>query len=71
MYRLRDMSNDEVTGSFYGSELQGVRVNPDQLWKIEKILKTRGKGNNKEYLVKWLHYPSKFNSYVKARDIEQ
>ena len=39
------------------------------LWKVENVLKTKGKGRNKQYFVKWLHWPSKFNSWVKATDV--
>jgi hypothetical protein len=38
-------------------------------WKIEKILKTKGTGNNKHYFIKWLHWPKKFNSWISARDV--
>ena len=38
-------------------------------YKIKKILKTKGKGNNKQYFVKWLHWPKKFNSWISARDV--
>jgi hypothetical protein len=31
-----------------------------------KFLKKRGQGNNVHYLVKWLGYPIKFNSWVSA-----
>ena len=67
MYRLQDMANDDVTGTFYESELQKIMVDSDQLWKIEKILKTKGTGKNKLYLVKWQNYPSKMNAYGKHR----
>ena len=38
-------------------------------YKIKKILKTKGKGNNKQYFVKWLHWSKKFNSWISARDV--
>ena len=44
-------------------------VKPEKKWKIEKIVKTRGKGRNKQYFVKWLHWPKKFNSWISARDV--
>ena len=45
IYRLKDFHDEEIKGTFYQSELQKVRN--DDIWKIEKILKTKGKGNNK------------------------
>jgi hypothetical protein len=38
-------------------------------YKIKKILKTKGKGSNKQYFVKWLHWLKKFNSWISARDV--
>ena len=40
------------------------------MYEIEKILKKRGKGKNVQYLVKWLGYPNKFNSWVSNRQFQ-
>ena len=69
VYRLVDFNNEEIRGTFYQAELQKVEVRDDDLWKVEKILKTRGKGRNKQHFVKWLHWPKKFNSWIPARDV--
>ena len=65
VYRLKELLGEEIRGTFYQSELQNVEVSPDQFWKVETVLKRRGKGRNKQYFVKWKYYPSKFNSWVK------
>ena len=39
------------------------------VYKIEKILKTRVRKGQKEYLVKWLGYPSEQNSWVPESDM--
>ena len=70
IYRLKDMQNAPIQGTFYESELQRVSVEPNQLWKVEKVLRSKGKGSHKQYLVKWKYYPSKFNSWVKASDMK-
>ena len=45
-------------------------VNDDSsVSKIEKMLKTRVKKGQKEYLVKWLGYPSEQNSWVPESDM--
>ena len=70
IYRLKDFRDEEINGTFYQSELQKVDVwDDDILQKIEKILKTKGKGNNKQYFIKWLHWPKKFNSWIYVRDV--
>ncbi|XP_041350819.1 uncharacterized protein LOC121369811 [Gigantopelta aegis] len=61
---------DEILGTFYQPELQQIDAKEDNLWKVEKILKTRGRGLNKEHYVKWLNWPNKCNSWVKASDVE-
>jgi hypothetical protein len=70
LYRIKDYNNDEITRTFYQSKLQKINipVGEDQMWKLEKILKTIGTRQNKQYFVKWLHWPNKFNSWVKASD---
>ena len=69
IYRLKDICDEEIKGTFCQSELQKVDIRDDDMWKIEKIMKTKGKGNNKQYFVKWLHWPNKFNSWISARDV--
>ena len=49
-------------------ELQKV-IKPDDVYEVEKTLKKRGRGRNVQYLVKWLGYPNKFNSWVSASEI--
>ena len=58
-----------MKGTFYDKELQKV-VKEDDIYEVEKIVKKRGKGKNLQYLVKWLGYPDKFNSWVPASDIK-
>ena len=48
---------------------KSIYFSDDDIWKIEKILKTKGTGNNKHYFIKWLHWPKKFNSWIFARDV--
>jgi hypothetical protein len=47
-YRLKDFHDEEIKGTFYQSELQKVDLRDDDMWNIEKILKTKGKGNQDE-----------------------
>ncbi|MCG8113702.1 MAG: chromo domain-containing protein [Candidatus Thiodiazotropha taylori] len=71
VYRLKDLQGEEVKGTWYNSELLPLTSDPDKIsYKIEKVLKTRGRQRNKQYFVKWKYYPKKFNSWVKASDIE-
>ena len=62
------MNNEPIEGIFYETELQKV-INEDEVFKIERILKTRVRNKIKEVYVKWLGYSDKFNSWVIASDV--
>jgi hypothetical protein len=66
MYTLRDSSGHKVEGRFYQDELQKV-IKTDNVYRIEHVLKERGKGRHKQYLVKWMGYPE--TSWISASDI--
>ena len=69
VYKLKDYDQEELSGTFYKEELQKV-IKEDDVYEVEKILKTRGKGKNKEVYVKWLGYPAKFNSWIPASEVK-
>ena len=64
VYTLKDYNNDPILGYFYEGERQKAFVNEDTVYKIENILKSRKRRGCKEVLVKWLGWPSKFNSWI-------
>ena len=53
-----------LDGIFYEQELQKVKIT-DEVYIIEKVLKTKKVKGKTEYLVKWRGFPDKFNSWVK------
>ena len=67
IYELIDLFGEDLDGFFYDQEL--IQVGKERMteeFQIEEILETRGRGRNKEHLVKWVGYPKKFNSWIKA-----
>ena len=68
VYKLKDLNNEPIEGIFYETELQKV-INEDEVFKIERILKTKVRNKIKEVYVKWLGYSNKFNSWVIASDV--
>ena len=60
-YGLVDYADEDIKGKFYAEELQKV---VKQVFKIEKVLRTRKKAGKIEYYVKWVGYPDKFNSWT-------
>ncbi len=68
-YELKSMHDHEIIeGGFYANELQLIQGN---VYKIEKILKSRKRNNILEYYVKWLDFSNDHNSWIKASDIVQ
>jgi len=60
--KVQDYHGEEIKGSFYMEEVQ--KVNKPEEYRIEKVLRTRRANNRKEYFVKWVGYPDKFNEWV-------
>lgn len=71
VYKIHDLKNETIIGTFYEKELQKVNYNPYLIHKIDKILRYRLKGNRKEAFVKWRGYPSKFNSWIPFSSVQQ
>ena len=67
LYKLEDLAGEDILGSFYPEEVQ--KVDKPEVFRIEKVLRYRGVGKNREALVKWLGYDNKFNSWVLASTI--
>ena len=68
LYTIKDSNNEPLRGRFYEFELQ--KVTPPEYYIVEEIIKTRGKGEKKEFFVKWRGYPASANSWIKASDVE-
>jgi transposase InsO family protein len=63
-YGLADLTGEHISGKFYEQEIQKVTKTNDDVYEVEKVLKTRKRGGKVEYFVKWQGYPDKFNSWV-------
>ena len=65
MYVLKDVATDEVIeGKFYHEELQDVGDSLPNVYRIEKIIRTKGKGEHKQYFVKWYGFNESRNSWI-------
>ena len=63
-YRLKDLNQEEIKGTFYEQELSKAK---QEIFRIEKIIKKDYK--NQRALVKWKGYSKDFNNWVKFSDI--
>lgn len=71
VYKLKDWSGEQIQGSFYEHEVQGVSKDLRGFWKVEKVLDTKKIRGKKHYLVKWEGYPDSMNSWVEESAIKQ
>jgi hypothetical protein len=62
-YELADLNEQTLKGKFYEEELQRI-LKDDDVYKVEKILKSRKRNGKKEYFVKWRGYDDSFNSWT-------
>ncbi len=70
VYRLRDWEGEDVDGTFYQSELQGVSVDENTAFKNETVLKKKTVGGQKQALVRWLHWPTKYDSWIPENEVK-
>ena len=68
-YEIQDMMGEDIGGKFASEELQKTIKDDQDMWKIDKIIKTVRKPRGIFYLVQWRGFPEKFNSLVNAKDI--
>ena len=64
-YKVKDLNNEVIEGSFYEQELSPTT---QDIFRIEKIIRRDYK--NKQALVKWKGYSDKFNSWIKFKDLK-
>ena len=69
VYKIKDWASEPIDGIYYDEELIKV-VKPEEIYKIEKILKTRKRKGVVEHFVKWSGYPDKFNQWINQTDLK-
>ena len=69
VYKLRDISGEILNGTFYEPEMQKVRITPDAVFRIEKILDKKIKNGQKMVLVHWQGWPHQFDSWMPAKEV--
>jgi len=68
-YKIKDINNEIIEGSFYNEELQ--KTTTGDIYLIEKILKTKTVRGKKKYYVKWLGYTDDYNSWIDENDMKE
>lgn len=66
-YILESVEGQPIKGCFYEAELQ--KTKSPGIYLVERILRNRQKNKVKQFYVKWLGFPSRFNSWIDSSDI--
>ena len=64
-YKLKDLNNEEIKGSFYEPELLKAK---QDVFRIDKVIRRDYK--KKQALVKWKGYSDDFNSWIPMKDLQ-
>lgn len=65
VYSIEDLLGEKISGTVYEWEIQKVNLK-DDYFVVDKVIKTRRRGNKREYLVSYRGWPPKFNQWVKS-----
>ena len=66
-YRIKEMDDTPLEGTFYSQDLQKVTVSDDDLYRVEKVLKRKGN----KLLVRWKGWPDKYDSWIDKKDVKK
>ena len=69
-YTLKDWDNELIDGKFYEEEIKKVSVNDNTEFKIEKLIKRKTQSKQKGYIVRWLGWPKKYDSWVSEKEVK-
>ena len=64
-YKIKDLNNEEIKGSFYEPELLKAK---QEVFRIDKIICRDYK--KKQALVSWKGYSDDFNSWIPIKDLK-
>ena len=66
-YKIKEMDDTPLEGTFYSQDLQKVTVSDDDLYRVEKVLKRKGN----KLLVRWKGWPDKYDSWIDKKDVRK
>jgi hypothetical protein len=64
IYYLRDYSGDDLEGAVYPWEITKVKFDPQQPFRIDRVLKTRTKAGKTESYVTFEGWPAKYAQWI-------
>jgi len=67
-YKVKDLLDEEIEGSFYEKELQKTN---QEVYRIEKVIRKKKINGVEHGLVKWSGYNEKHNQWIPVKDLER
>ena len=64
MYKIKDCSGEEITGTFYAAELAKVTTSPEDMYKVESFLDEKLENGQRYVKVQWQGYPKNCATWV-------
>ncbi|XP_039309108.1 uncharacterized protein LOC105199763 [Solenopsis invicta] len=70
VYELSDLMGEVIDGIFYEQELARIEKNlQEEEYIVDRVIRSKGRGANRQLLVSWRGYPSKFDSWIPASSL--
>jgi len=69
LYKVKDILNQPIEGTFYEDELQQIKVGADTIYVIERVIRYKGRGLQKKALVRWRGWGSQHDSWIASEEI--
>ena len=72
VYKIHDYTNTSlIDGSLYSPEMAAVSVNPDTMYRISRVLKTKTLKGKKYSLVRWTGWDPSYDSYIPNTELKR
>ena len=65
-YKLTEWNGTPIKGTFYEEDVQKVSVLDNALFRINQVIKRKGK----QVFVSWKGWPNEYNSWVWKKDLQ-
>ncbi len=70
LYKLKDLKNAPIAGNYYRQQLtKALKPSASDFFRVEKVIKKKKENGKTLRLLKYTHYPAKFNRWVAEEDM--